>query len=974
MKKIAVGAFPLVSIDKIERKMVENYLINTLSDLINVNQLSADINSDRARFITPMSILNFIKENKTNFEHETEVSYNNMETEREYKAKSIKRAFKNTKNLYSAISNDPFYRDNVFYPIYIEETIKSGNYTDYKYDFLILSNDLVKTQILDEIQYDDRITLLFLILKCVLLPDKKLTDLGKNIGGSQVDIRKYFAVYLETCKNNNINPIDMFVKIINLAGIQKRTKGGKNNTNNLFGLLTSKGVEPEIANKIHSSNFLNLFDNTGEIKDAYFLTNLSQVDIAKFIEDDAKMDPNYNIIGRQYAQAKTHEYGRILSIIDSLKVFNNAPNMVQDLNSNEIMQKIKLAKSANNQEEEEVSINIDQILNDIETIYFRQFLQNIQNVDFGTVKKIYSQLGLSLAPKDVKSQENDFNQKLDVLRKEIDAYQKEVNNINNLMDRNTTADGYIEDTQLNIRLNQQLQTLHDKYKTNTEELLKTQKELYLFNIRNASNPDGNMSKEDYLKREFSAYQISLEEFSAYLTGLYAQLYTYFNSSGFLTDLQDNGTQMMKIDDFRKLNIYNRVFKMDLFEISSLFEQHYYRKFDLNENNIDPLDKGSIKNLFKSNRNIGNEIKTLLRTNTNVLNSNRMEEIFFENLIRPIFKKYSNAAMVTANHIKDLRVEKNPLLQKLFKNTNMFKTFILTDDILIQAYDILHYLDNLKYEVGLINTPVSKVFNVQNKIQFMINRLGMNEFPVFIMNKSKISLSMPNHLSMTGNNFISTVSASAFKEIATINHVKVWSNINMFGGLENSKAYKDIEKHITRIKKDIIDAEKDLKIEKDKKKKADLQKKLDRLKVEQEKKRMDQQKLKEQASNPYNFSPNMERSVRQNYQAPNDYQFNNPGQPQRYPNTSPNVFNNNQSGYRPNYNQNEYRPNYNNSNQNANYNPNETRDNFIQGRNNVDGLQKQSYYDQGGNQPFQNSRFMNNPYIQNRINELNNNQN
>ena len=968
MKKIAVGAFPLVSIDKIERKMVENYLINTLSDLINVNQLSADINSDRARFITPMSILNFIKENKTNFEHNSEVSYNDMKTERESKANSIKRAFKNTKNLYSAISNDPFYRDNVFYPIYIEETIKSGNYTDYKYDFLILSNDLVKTQILDEIQYDDRITLLFLILKCILLPDKKLTDLGKNIGGSQIDIRKYFAVYLETCKNNNINPIDMFVKVINLAGIQKRTKGGKNNTNKLFGLLTSKGVKPETAKMIHSSNFLNLFDNTGEIKDAYFLTNLSQVDIAKFLEDDAKMDPNYNIIGRQYAQAKTHEYGRILSIIDSLKVFNNAPNMVQDLNSNEIMQKIKLAKSANNQEEEEVSINIDQILNDIETIYFRQFLQNIQNVDFGTVKKIYSQLGLSLAPKDVKSQENDFNQKLDVLRKEIDAYQKEVNNINNLMDRNTTADGYIEDTQLNIRLNQQLQTLHDKYKTNTEELLKTQKELYLFNIRNASNPDGNMSKEDYLKREFSAYQISLEEFSAYLTGLYAQLYTYFNSSEFLTDLQDNGTQMMKIDDFRKLNIYNRVFKMDLFEISSLFEQHYYRKFDLNENNIDLLDKGSIKNLFKSNRNIGNEIKTLLRTNTNVLNSNRMEEIFFENLIRPIFKKYSNAAMVTANHIKDLRIEKNPLLKKLFNNANMFKSFILTDDILIQAYDILHYLDNLKYEVGLINTPVSKVFNVQNKIQFMINRLGMNEFPVFIMNKSKISLSMPNHLSMTGNNFISTVSASAFKEIATINHVKVWSNVNMFGGLENSKAYKNIERNIERIKKDIIDAEKDLKNEKDKKKKADLQKKLDKLKVDQEKKRIEQQNLKEQTSNPYNFSPNMERSVRQNYQAQNDYQFNNPGHPQRHQNPNTNVFKNNVN------NNNGYGQNYHNRNYDSNYNPNETRDNFIQGRNNVDGLQRQSHYDQGGNQHIQNSRFMNNPYIQNRMNELNNNQN
>lgn len=963
MKKIAVGAFPLVSIDKMERKMVENYLINTLSDLINVNQLSADINSDRARFITPMSILNFIKENKKEFEYDNEVPYNSMETEREFKAKSIKRAFKNTKNLYSAISNDPFYRDNVFYPIYIEETIKSGNYTDYKYDFLILSNDLVKTQILDEIQYDDRITLLFLILKCILLPDKKLTDLGKKVGGSQVDIRKYFAVYLETCKNNNINPIDMFVKIINLAGIQKRTKGGKNITNNLFGLLTSKGVKPEIANKIHSSNFLNLFDNTGEIKDAYFLTNLSQVDIAKFLKDDNKMDPNYNIVGRQYAQAKTHEYGRILSIIDSLKVFNNASNMVQDLNSNEIMQKIKLAKSTNNQEEEEVSINIDQILNDIETVYFRKFLQTIQNVDFGTVKKIYLELGLSLTPKDITSQENDFNQKMDTIKKEIEAYQKEIDSINNLIDRNTTADGYIDDTQLNIGLNQKLSEMQNKYKFSTEELLKTQNELYLFKMRNSVNADNNLTKEEYMKREFSAYQISLEEFSAYLTGLYAQLYTYFNSKEFLTDLESTGSQMMQIDDFRKLNIYNRVFKMDLMEISSLFKNHYFRKFDLSENNIEILDKAIIKKLFKSGKNINSKIEDVLRTKNNVLNEEGLETIFFENLIRPIFKKYSNAALVTANHIKDLRIEKNPLLKKLFNNANMFKAFILTDDILIQAYDILHYLDNLKYEVGLINTPVSKVFNVQNKIQFMINRLGMNEFPVFLMNRSKVTLSMPNHLSMTGNNFISTIPNSAFQSIATINHVKVWSNVNMFGGLENSKPYKDLQQKIKGIEKDIIDAEKDLKVEQDKKKKAELQKKLTRLKVEQEKKRMEQQNLKEKASNPYNFSPNMEKSVRTNYQS------NNPNQSQRYQNTNTNVFNNNG-----NNNNNEYRQNHYNRNYDSNYNPNETRDNFMRGRDNVDGLQKQSYYDQSGNQSFQNSRFMNNPYIQNRINELNNNQN
>ena len=94
--------------------------------------------------------------------------------------------------------------------------------------------------------------------------------------------------------------------------------------------------------------------------------------------------------------------------------------------------------------------------------------------------------------------------------------------------------------------------MQNKYKFSSNELLKTQNELYLYKMRNASNTDGNMTKEQYLKREFSAYQISLEEFSAYLTGLYAQLYTYFNSKEFLTDLESTGSQMMQIEDFRKL--------------------------------------------------------------------------------------------------------------------------------------------------------------------------------------------------------------------------------------------------------------------------------------------------------------------------------------------------------------------------------------------------------------------------------------
>ena len=291
------------------------------------------------------------------------------------------------------------------------------------------------------------------------------------------------------------------------------------------------------------------------------------------------------------------------------------------------------------------------------------------------------------------------------------------------------------------------------------------------------------------------------------------------------------------------------------------------------------------------------------------------------------------------------------------------------------------MDNLKYEVGLINFPVSKVFNDQNKIQFMINRLGMNDYPVFIMNRREVSLSMPNHLSMTGNNFISTVSASAFREIATINHVKVWSQANMFGGVTNSKNYKELEDRMRTIKADIAVAEKNISQEKDKKKKIDLQRKLDKLKAEQEKKRIEQQKLKELASNPYNFSPNMEKSVRSTIpERPGQNQFNVSGQPQNY--QQQNVYDRNLNNRQNNYNQNRQN-NYNQNGQNnyrqnynSNYNPNETRDNFMRGRDNVDGIQQQPIYDEqhrNQNPQFQNNRFINNPYIQNRMNELNNKQ-
>ena len=146
MKKISLGSFPLIDVVGKDRRIFESYLIKVISDLITSNQISNTINADRVQYITPLSILKFIKEDQKNISghvNQAPKSDDQKDT-RGYKADTIKHAFKNTKNLYQSIAADPFYRSNMFYPIYIEEAIKSNTgYADYNYDFLILANDLL---------------------------------------------------------------------------------------------------------------------------------------------------------------------------------------------------------------------------------------------------------------------------------------------------------------------------------------------------------------------------------------------------------------------------------------------------------------------------------------------------------------------------------------------------------------------------------------------------------------------------------------------------------------------------------------------------------------------------------------------------------------------------------------------------------------------------------------------------------------
>ncbi len=833
MKKISLGSFPLVDLDGKERKYIDSYLIKVLSDLITVNQLSNSIYMDRAKYITPISIMEFIKENKGNSSSPNQPYSDSMDTERLIKANVIKHAFKNTKKLYQALSADPFYKTNIFFPIYIEEPIKSSSgYQDYNYDFLILSNDLVKQQLLDEIIYDDKITLLFLVLKCLIAPHMKVTDIGTTHNNG-VNFRKYFSVFLETCKNENINPFDMFIKIVKAAGMGKRS-----GRNGLFSGIAERvsGVNATDS-KFHSKTFLNLFNTDGEIKDASFLTNISLDQINNFIKETSNFDTeNYNPMLRQYAQAKTHEYGKILSIVDALRAFNTSSNVMEEINSNTLISKISVKDPANS-EETLLSINKEVIINELETTLFRNFLDEIGKLDEARINTTRKDLVdkfkadiFANIPNLSNTKTNNGKTYIQNLKDKVllatDQAQTAKRNIIRLLDLTGFTTQEEKDQEIANYLNNpnNVDPAVIKYKQDLADIQKMQGELTTLNGNNTSF---NTTVTSLEKEAKISLKVNLEIVQAYLTTLYSEVYEYIYSAQFDRDIQRLQSETKTVDIIDSRLFHSALVTPAMSGIAITLDE-----------TIDSFNTEASGN-FK--RYVSNDLLNqldqvtlngLLKYKVGGLNSDDLRKALVKSVFLPIFIKYTNLAVSKSSQIKDLKVNNNPLIKRLLQNQNSFKAFILTEETLVASYEILHYIDTIKFEEGLINHPVSKVMNPQNKILFMLTRLGLNDNPVFIFTKGRIILSMPAHLSMTGMNFLSSIPLTEFAKVGSINWGKdLWNQDLMFGGVRESVKYKSIQANIDKIKAEIKSASEELKSLTDAKEKKKKQAEIERKKTE-----------------------------------------------------------------------------------------------------------------------------------------------
>ena len=960
MKKISLGSFPLVDVQKSDRKTFESYLIKVVSDLITVNQISNSVQTDRVRYITPLSIMNFIKENKdknlvqTDYEPDKKQSENIMKD----KSKTIKNAFRNTKLLYQSMASDPFYKTNIFYPIYMEETIKNSyEYSDYNYDFLILANDLVKQQLLDEIQYDDRITLLFLVLKCLLVPNLRLNQIGVSGTHDGENFRKYFSVFLETCKNENINPFDMFIKLIKAAGKQKR-KGMKNALGRLGARLTNE----DVSNKYHSASFVNLFNTEGEIKDAKFLLNISLDTINNFVAEDPALDKNYNPMLRQYSQAKTHEYGKILSIIDALRAFNLEEHVVSNLTPSQNLTKVQVGN-------ESLLLNIDGLINELELTYFRRFLEDLKRSELSTInavrrtikKKFNTDILTNFGPDNTRE---GVTKKLAQAEEIYNKAKADSVSLYNTARAFANGLGFADLKQIpgaSWFTNQNDLAQYNQLNISMQQIIQTEQQALTAYQTEQNNLKTAPSSEEAIKSINDialSLTVNLEILQAQLTTLYSEVYQYFYSETFKSDLSKikskstNGridSAHLKAELFSTgtgTSEYLNSLKVTAEEIAGEFQNQI--DFNLKNKIKDNFFNSGISSVIDISKDISDNI------NADIIIDNLISNIF-----TPVFIKYTNKAISESNQLKDLKSENNPLLRKILSEKNLFKAYILTSEVLVQAYELIHYIDTIKYEEGIINHPVSKVFNDVNKIQFMITRLGLDNHPVYIFHGDRVMLSMPGYLSLTGSPFISSVKTEEFMQFGKINWSQdLWNQEYMFGGAENSKKFSDIKANVERINGLIKKVSEDVKNAQGKEK-AKLEQ---ALKNHQTELKRQQEKLEElkKLSHGSNLTSNINYQKQTAYVpgqqvAPNNGYQQGPNQTQSYP--------------KPGYNQ-HITPggNYNYQMDNRGYNRNE-QDTINNGRSQLDSLREQplhgnSYQDQ--NQP---NDFMNNPYIQNRMNNL-----
>jgi hypothetical protein len=342
MKKISFGSFPLTEIRAEDRKCLDRYLIKTFADNISISDAIRNLAvTKNLMYITPDALMKAWLENKDSFTKNSRVQSNDRESNSIYN-QALRRAFFILKEFYKKIKNAPFYKDFIFYPIYIEKIDKidvGGNadrdeqYTEVQmnYSFLILSNDLTKSIKVDEVRYDENASLNFLFLFVEFFAGGTF---GKSIHDFKQEDYEFLVKLYQFVEQSGKDPIHLTLDLYKLLGMVKEAvEGGgrvssfKTPLQNLhtvekFSQSTLKKYKGLIKHKIMDLIKQGERKNPGSFQEAFI-----QIMNAIFKAEDLSglydgLDSSAELQERYQYQYNTNKYREILNLAKELIEYN----------------------------------------------------------------------------------------------------------------------------------------------------------------------------------------------------------------------------------------------------------------------------------------------------------------------------------------------------------------------------------------------------------------------------------------------------------------------------------------------------------------------------------------------------------------------------------------------------------------------------------------------------------------------------
>jgi len=871
MKLIRFGSFPLVQIKKEEHKCLDNYLLKHFSDSISFSNAITNLSIMQNTFyITPEKIIasmqkksgsytNTLKRRNANQTADDLGIFDKNKTERNYDynnyEESNKRAFKILSKFYVQISEAPFYKGMVYYPIYVEKYMRDATQggkisAQYNFNFILLTNNLINDNLFNNNIDEAAVINVLYIFIHLFKSDILFNDVSRNTtpaSFSNFNSKQLVQVmqFYKLIQKFDLNPVTVFLAIYDLISFSKTEFNNKiDNMKNFADRLKSRAVNrfnPDdtkfrglvkiICDRIIIE--LTRLEKNGEgFQSTEIILNIVKImlehnEINDFIENIN--DTKYSRDHRMELVADYNHYQSIIKIFEELVKFNELTlkDIIQDHDIN-FSKDIVLSGNTEN-------INLTTFRGAIDRPLFDQSYSNWQTdcVSFilKTVKTVITrQLTKEInifydykSDPEYKSIVNDLNTLWDDIKQIDEDIKLTIVQINNLTGGNPNA---VLTPQLIIARKKYSDLVQQKANLKAEQL-KARAEVNkikadlgaLAQTHITTIMNGFENKLDTLVNAFGNIYEDLS--NIFLNPLMIQLFFTNNDIKKLFNLNENNFNLDCLDlqptliNFKviqaKLKAGSAIESQSIEVLTSLIQQltidiNYLMDMYLN------IISGSINNAFNDTNNSFNDpSENILKAKLSKIEYDKLTANFISDcykklcnfVFKPMLLKLSRVQIHEQNQLQyshELN-DLHPILGKMARNINNFKSFIFGITTLETLYDLIVLTKEKLFYNGLLKKPLHKLNTSEAKIRYILNTvLELDQNPVWIVGSGKVRLHMPDYLSLTGVSFTTDVKQGQLRSICKLDPKKWWSENNIGNNYDYTKRNVDLSRETDALRK------------------------------------------------------------------------------------------------------------------------------------------------------------------------------